>query len=450
MALHSIILKGYVKLLRHLANQIIIIMLNPQEMNNRANTVDLDLALEIIKNRRFDQVRHLENSGLSFNVQCGNGHNLLHYLIRNRYETDLIIEFLLASQTIDVNQISNGGATPLHMAVLIKDEKLVSNLIITQEADINIKAQNGITALELAATTANKRESKIFEALISSVNSAHLDNGLIIAIQSNNIFAFELLLKHGAFIDYQNEDGMTCLMAACKTGNRDLINLVLKHSPDVNAIDKLGNNCANYLIETCHYKNFRVIAQDLVISGVNFNNTNNLGVSCKAFIGKFMILDEDGSFNILNNFLHSLNQITANGSTIIHHRDFELFSTYFEKLISVLNAKFNYETNDQFKNIQESLKLMNSVDNKERKKEIDRRTKQINKLRIENFVSTCSNLISKVENCTDIKKIINLLRLTFSSVETSYSNEKLFYGIRSYLEKMYSIVKNDKTIKPLY
>lgn len=47
-------------------------------------------------------------------------------------------------------------------------------------------------------------------------------------------------IKAGADVNYQNGDGRTALMRASKRDNKDVVQLLIDHGADVNAVDNKG------------------------------------------------------------------------------------------------------------------------------------------------------------------------------------------------------------------
>lgn len=74
---------------------------------------------------------------------------------------------------------------------------------------------------------------------ISGINDAGL-TPLHQAALDGNVDAVELLVKHGANINKQDDDTWTPLHAACAEGHTDIVELLLRHGADSNILTEDG------------------------------------------------------------------------------------------------------------------------------------------------------------------------------------------------------------------
>ncbi|KDQ62971.1 hypothetical protein JAAARDRAFT_28959 [Jaapia argillacea MUCL 33604] len=92
-----------------------------------------------------------EKGGFDINYQDGLGNTALHYAA-SRGSTD-VLEHILSHDECDVDPINRlEGATPLHLALQIKDQELreyIVDSLLEAGADTKIKDKNGDTALDL-------------------------------------------------------------------------------------------------------------------------------------------------------------------------------------------------------------------------------------------------------------------------------------------------------------
>ena len=138
---------------------------------------------------RYQTLEILEiliTSGLNINVKARNGSTALHEAARlGFYES---IDFLLANGA-DISKDGRGW-TPLHCAaasVIASDINMIIQILIENGINIDAKAENGMTALHVAALNCNSNAAKA-------------------------------LIDHGAFIDTQDEQGRTAIRMTIAMG----------------------------------------------------------------------------------------------------------------------------------------------------------------------------------------------------------------------------------------
>lgn len=159
---------------------------------------------------------------------------------------DTVMMKVLISAGADINHKSKmTGYTPL-MNSLNSCNKDVAGFLIRQGADINIKANDGATALILACGCSEEIANKLLEK--GADIHAMTDRGMGVFSQVANIglrretvtyeFA-EFLLSKGADIDETNTTdyygGYTPLFWAVESGNEKLVSFLVKHGANVNA-----------------------------------------------------------------------------------------------------------------------------------------------------------------------------------------------------------------------
>lgn len=135
------------------------------------------------------------------------------------------------------------GATPLHLAAALEDERMVRQLIECK-ADVNAKCDQemlrGQTALHIAA---GRNCTKVMRILLdhgAQVNARDFMDATPLheAAAYGSLEAAALLLKSGAAVDAKQSDGQTALFwAATVSGSVKVARLLLDHGADVNARD---------------------------------------------------------------------------------------------------------------------------------------------------------------------------------------------------------------------
>lgn len=134
------------------------------------------------------------------------------------------------------------GATPLHLAAALEDERMVNRLIACK-ADINAKCDQemlrGQTALHIAA---GRNCTKVMRILLdhgARVNARDVmaATPLHEAASHGSLDAAALLLKSGAAIDAKQADGQTPLFWTAVGGNVKVTRLLLDKGAEINARD---------------------------------------------------------------------------------------------------------------------------------------------------------------------------------------------------------------------
>jgi len=164
--------------------------------------------LACLKNK-IEIVGMLIRAGADVNVlQETYGNTPLQIAIYNSFNS--LIEFLLDNGA-DPN-FFDGEQTPLYMATLYKNTKVVS-LLIKRGANVNLRNSDGTTALQGACW------------------------GGIVEI-------FKILVENGADIFNQNESGNTILFDACFGGNMEICKYLIENGVDPLAENKKGKICS--------------------------------------------------------------------------------------------------------------------------------------------------------------------------------------------------------------
>ncbi|XP_071083404.1 alpha-latroinsectotoxin-Lt1a-like [Haliotis cracherodii] len=97
---------------------------------------------------------------------------------------------------------------------------------------------------------------------------------LLIAAETGHLDVFKFLLQEQADISLTDCDGMTCLHYACKSGSKDITEVILGVSPDmINATDWMGNTAAGLSAESGHDGILKLLAS----RGADMTHSNRSG-----------------------------------------------------------------------------------------------------------------------------------------------------------------------------
>ena len=148
---------------------------------------------------------------------------------------------LLIANGADLNSRDNHGETPLMWAARMGQSENTKYLI-ESGADVNAKDDDyGWTALITVARFGSGQAAKLLidggADLNSQGNSG--STALMIACEQRRIDVVKCLLEAGADVGKVNKEGATAAHYAAR-GRTDLMELLIKHGPDINVQDRNG------------------------------------------------------------------------------------------------------------------------------------------------------------------------------------------------------------------
>ncbi|KAK7489780.1 hypothetical protein BaRGS_00018962 [Batillaria attramentaria] len=152
------------------------------------------------------------------------------------------IATLLISLDADVNVKDNDGHTPLHRACSDCNTQ-TALLLIQHHADVNVKNNGGDTPLHRACLFGNTQTALLLIQHHADVNVKDNDGNtpLHYACLRGNTQTALLLIQHHADVNVKNNDGGTPLHYACLRGNTQTALLLIQHHADVNVKDNDGH-----------------------------------------------------------------------------------------------------------------------------------------------------------------------------------------------------------------
>ncbi|XP_046383815.1 ankyrin-2-like [Ischnura elegans] len=169
----------------------------------------------------------------------GKGYTPLHIASMHGF---VVVAELLIKHGADVNcvckNVDNEGYTPIHLAVEKGSYDTVKSLL-NAGANVNELA-NGYTPLHIAAL---KGHSDIAEHLlkegadVNCITAAKNDEGyspIFLAVMKGHEQAARVLLKYGCRVDDHDPSGKSILLISVEREDVGMVELILKHSPDVN------------------------------------------------------------------------------------------------------------------------------------------------------------------------------------------------------------------------
>ena len=167
----------------------------------------------------------------------------------------------LCGKSCDINKLNSKFIKAVQSCNILELEKLVS-----KGADINVKADDGTTALLYAAQNANM---KLAQALLAKEGidvNAKANNGataLMIASQKRCVEIVQVLLsKEGIEVNAKCDamQGFTSLHFASQNGNIDIVKALLaKEGIDISAETNYGSTALMIALKSLHLEIFRLL-----------------------------------------------------------------------------------------------------------------------------------------------------------------------------------------------
>ncbi|MCR4623430.1 MAG: ankyrin repeat domain-containing protein [Alphaproteobacteria bacterium] len=238
-----------------------------------------------IRRVKYDLVKRLLESGANVNASSGRGITALHLAVLQGYAE---IAELLIEHGANVNASDDNGDTALlsvlknkRILVILLMHDLVK-LLLKFDADVKASNDRGITALHLAA---QEGYAEIAELLIkhgANVN-AESEDGRTPLFFAENVKTAELLIEHGADIYWKNRNGDTALLSVLKNERIQiekyyLVKRLLKSGADVNA-----SNRGITALHLAAQEGYVEIAELLIKYGANVNASDDNGNTALLF-----------------------------------------------------------------------------------------------------------------------------------------------------------------------
>jgi len=137
-------------------------------------------------------------------------------------------------------------AMALHKGVERGDKALVE-FLLNQGIDIDAKCK-GLTALHIAANEGHKDIVELLIARGADVNALDINSTYVpplhMAITGNHPNIVEILINNGAGVnqrDFNAFKGYTPLYLAIKSGNKEILRLILAEKPNLEVVNRRGN-----------------------------------------------------------------------------------------------------------------------------------------------------------------------------------------------------------------
>ncbi|XP_024128965.1 KN motif and ankyrin repeat domain-containing protein 4 [Oryzias melastigma] len=179
--------------------------------------------------------------------------NVAAYIRAVKKESPSLLSFL-------VNLPDDNGNTVLHYGVSHCNYSIVSLLLDTGVADVNVQNKAGYTAVMLASLTAPDGPDgmetirKLMESGNVNIRSSQTgQTALHLAVRHGRDIMVRLLLSCGADTNIQDSQGTTALMFAAEKGHTHVARLLLERSQsDLMLTDKSGRTALSIALQGSH------------------------------------------------------------------------------------------------------------------------------------------------------------------------------------------------------
>ena len=175
--------------------------------------------------------------GANLSIKDRFGRTALHYAAREGRPE--VVEILLKNGG-DLSLRDQHGMTPPDYAVLRNQTDII--FLLVKKGLVNLKEQNGVNLLHIAAAQGNEKLVKYFleKGAAPALKSWSGDTLLQSFIQGSLVEYADKWISYGADINAQNQAGKTPLHFAVERDLDDIIALLLKKGANPNLADKEG------------------------------------------------------------------------------------------------------------------------------------------------------------------------------------------------------------------
>jgi len=195
-----------------------------------------------------------------------------------------IVKCLLAAKA-DINALDNNGLTPLHLAILSGNKKVIKLLIKTNKINYSIITNKGENLLEFMANN-DQMLIKIVEALLSSDVDIDLnwDSIVIILKKFNIIKVLFTFLGRNKSLDLMVRRNNVLHFLVSTTDDKTIYEQLLNFDIDINLQDYYGYSALHRAIMT---NNISIIKL-LIDRGINLNLKSSSGTALTILINRDM------------------------------------------------------------------------------------------------------------------------------------------------------------------
>ena len=242
--------------------------------------------VELCKDGDLEGVKAALQSGADVNTKDKIGETGLMGALRNKH--NLVVELLLKTPNIDVNQKSDRGLCALHMALwkklhLADVSKLsieaLKLLLDVPNIDVNCVNNDGWSAVHVAVNIGNNKGLKLLLNVpninVNIVNN-YGDSALHRAVKQGNTEGLKLLLSHPSIdVNILDKSGFGALHWAVVEKNIEGLKLLLD-VPNIGGdiVDKSGRNVLHVAVEKDNIEGLKLLLSHPNLTALALNQEN--------------------------------------------------------------------------------------------------------------------------------------------------------------------------------
>jgi len=243
-----------------------------------------------IRSRRLDVVRFLLDAGANMNIPLQTSQPPLCEAIQTG-NLDMIKLLLQRGADVNVRQLDMHGRGPLMQALQTKN-RVVAHLLIDKGADVRMVpgALRGGSRLAIAVGLGDIELVKKMLAKGAKVKTPPpgphglaLGSPMAAAVRTGNRQMLELLIKHGGDLHEQLPRGMSLLQMASEIGNKNMVAFLLGKDMDPNVSGRAGLTAMHAAAAMGHVEVLKaLLASEAAIDPIARNGSTPLGSAVSA------------------------------------------------------------------------------------------------------------------------------------------------------------------------
>ena len=203
----------------------------------------------------LDVINILLNAGLNLNIASIGGNTFLHFAVEEYCKREILQTII--KHGADVNAANKQNKTALYLACH-KGNVDAINVLLRSGAHSSIASADGYTLLHFAVLGSSCKET--LQSIIDHSTDINASNNkkqcaLVLACTKQNITAVSVLLEAGADPNIPDAGDNTLLHYAVKNiMNKDVLQKIINHGADVNAVNKKKSMCSSFGLHQKKYK----------------------------------------------------------------------------------------------------------------------------------------------------------------------------------------------------
>ena len=266
----------------------------------------------VLGNCSYEAVQEIANKAY-VDAQALGGETAL-FLACLRRQND--IAQILLEAAANPNIASATGLTSLHAAVFGGCSQKILRALIKHGADVNATNKNNLTPLMLAY---HKGKVEAIHVLVTAGADSNLTDNGGFTVTHHAILGgcdketLQAIIHHGLDVNATSKDNISPLMLACRQGNVDCVNVLLKAGADPNIQDTNGMTLIYYAVTGgCSKKTLQAIMDHgFDVNPMDKDNKSPLMIAC--------LNGNVDAIHILVNAGADPNIQGTKGTTLIHH-----------------------------------------------------------------------------------------------------------------------------------